>query len=183
MFEHPRKSHIKIGEIYFWTATVNKWQKLFWDDDYKNIMIDSLSYLVEKDKIDVFAFVIMPNHVHFIWRIKALNGKEMPHVSFLKHTAHAFKKKLLEDHSESLKSFAVDAANKDYEFWQRDSLAIDIYTKKVAYQKLDYIHDNPLATHWQLAKEPADYLYSSARFYESEEKIFLFMKDLRDEFY
>ncbi len=45
---------------------------------------------------------------------------------------------------------AVDAHNKNYEFWQRDSLAVHLFTKEVAFQKLDYLHSNPSAAHWQL---------------------------------
>ena len=60
-----RKSHINKGEIYFWTATINKWQRLLEKDVYKDVIIDSLQYLTDNGKIDVFAFVIMPNHLHF----------------------------------------------------------------------------------------------------------------------
>ena len=28
LFEQKRKSHIEKGEIYFWTATINQWQRL-----------------------------------------------------------------------------------------------------------------------------------------------------------
>jgi REP element-mobilizing transposase RayT len=41
-----------------------------------------------------FGFVIMPNHVHLIWRTKELNGKETAQGSFLKYTAHEFRKLL-----------------------------------------------------------------------------------------
>jgi hypothetical protein len=61
-------------------------------------------------------------------------------------------------------------------------LAVHLYTQEVAYQKLDYIHLNPLAEHWQLAKDPCDYKYSTAKFYESGIKEFSFIKDLKDEF-
>ncbi len=37
----PRKSHIEIGQIYFWTATVNQWIKLLEPDNFKNVIIDS----------------------------------------------------------------------------------------------------------------------------------------------
>lgn len=73
---------------YFWTATINQWQKLLQPDQYKDIIVNSLDYLSNAGKIDVFGFVIMPNHVHFIWRTKELNGKETTQGSFLKHTAH-----------------------------------------------------------------------------------------------
>jgi hypothetical protein len=33
-------------------------------------------------------------------------------------------------------------------------------------EKLDYMHLNPIQPHWLLGKNPADYRYSSAIFYE-----------------
>jgi hypothetical protein len=82
----------------------------------------------------------------------------------------------------ALEDFRVDASNKNYEFWQRDSLAVPLFTKSVAYQKLDYIHANPLAGHWQLAEDMCEYKYSTARFYELGIKDFDFVKDLTAEF-
>lgn len=61
--------------------------------------------------------------------------------------------------------YAVDACNKGYEFWQEDSLAVHLFSKEMAYQKLDYIHYNPCTEYWQLAKEPIDYLFSSEKYY------------------
>ncbi|MEO6330571.1 MAG: hypothetical protein ABIO55_16670 [Ginsengibacter sp.] len=109
----------------------------------------------------------MPNHVHFIWQMLEMNGKEMPHVSFLKFTAHAFKKHLKLHNPKLLELFKVDAINKEYEFWQRDSLAFELMKKETILQKIDYIHYNPTAEHWKLCNEPADYKYSSAKFYET----------------
>jgi REP element-mobilizing transposase RayT len=177
-----RKSHIDKGEIYFWTATINKWQRLLEKDDYKEVIISSLQYLTDAGKIDVFAFVIMPNHLHFIWRINEPNGKESPHGSFLKYTAHTFQKMLQKEGDKKLNDYKSDAANKKHEFWKTDSLAIPLFTKKVAAQKLKYIHNNPLAEHWQLVKDPCDYKYSSACYYERDEKNFPFLKDLWEEF-
>ena len=177
-----RKSHMKFEELYFWTATINQWQHLLSPDRYKNIITDSLSYLSNAGKMDVFGFVIMPNHMHLIWRMLDLNGKETPQGSLLKFTAHEFRKMLYNDDKSKLTNYKVDSENKKHEFWQRDPLAIPLYSQKVAYQKLDYIHCNPLAQHWQLATDPCDYTYSSARYYELNEKNFPFLKDLRNEF-
>ncbi|MGH2553557.1 MAG: transposase [Chitinophagaceae bacterium] len=183
MLKPVRKSHIDKEVIYFWTATINKWQRLLEKDYYKDVIIESLEYLTNTGKIDVFAFVIMPNHLHFIWRINEPNGKESPHGSFMKYTAHQFKKMLqTEKGIAGLEPYKIDASNKKYEFWQPDSLAIPLFTKKVAVQKLKYIHRNPLAEHWQLVNDPCDYKYSSARYYELDEKNFLFLKDMWEEF-
>ena len=179
---YQRQSHMRIGEIFFWTATINKWQKLLLPDKMKDIVIDSLNYLSNAGKIDVFGFVLMPTHVHTIWRANELNGKESPQGSFLKYTAHKFRKILFMEDSKKLQNYQVNVANKNHEFWQRDPLAIHLYTKRVAFQKLNYIHNNPLARHWQLALDPCDYKYSSAKFYEIGIKEFEFLKDLREEF-
>lgn len=181
LFQHKRKSHIDAGEIYFWTATINKWQHLLAKDQYKEVIIDSLHYLSDLGKLDVFAFIIMPNHIHLIWRIKEPNGKESPQGSFLKYTAHTFKKMLRAEQKDKLLLYKVEAENKKFEFWQRDSLAIPLFTHKVAMQKLNYLHNNPLKQHWNLVKDPCDYKYSSARYYELNEKNFPFLKDLLEE--
>ena len=173
---------MKIGEIFFWTATISKWQKLLQYDLYKNMVISSLEYLSSTGKVDVFAFMIMPNHVHLIWRINEHNGNETSYGSFLKYTAHEFKKMLKQDTVNKLSNYAVDAANKQYEFWQRDPLAVHLYGQEIAYQKLDYIHANPLSERWQLANDPCEYKYSTAKLYEMGINDFSFIKDLRDEF-
>ena len=180
--QHHRKSYIQIGAIYFWTATINNWMKLLIDDQYKDVIIQSLRYLSNTGKINVFAFVIMPNHIHLIWRVNAMNGKETAQGSFLKYTAHEFRRLLLEQDSSGIVKYAVEAHNKQYEFWQRDSLATHFYSRSVAYQKLGYIHRNPTAKHWRLADDYIHYRYSSVRFYELGEKDFDFLKDLREEF-
>lgn len=61
-----RKSYMEIGEVFFWTATINGWKHLLADDIYKKIIIDSLTNLSERGLADVYAFVIMPNHIHLI---------------------------------------------------------------------------------------------------------------------
>ena len=178
MNTQPRKSHIDIGDIYFFTATINSWYKLLADESYKQVIIDSLTYLSNAQKISVYGFVIMPNHIHLIWQIHELNGKETAQGSFLKYTAHTFKKMLQATNPTFLNQFAVQAHNKKYEFWQRDSLAFKLLKKETAIQKLQYIHQNPMAKHWTLSTTPEGYYYSSASFYENNTTNFSFMKHL-----
>ena len=44
-----------------------------------------------------------------------------------------------------------------------------IYVDKFLFQKLDYIHGNPVKGKWTLAKENIGYEYSSASFYKINE--------------
>jgi len=62
LFKINRKSHIEPGEIYFWPATIHKWIHLLKPDEMKDLTIGSLEYLSNARNIDVFSFVIMPNH-------------------------------------------------------------------------------------------------------------------------
>ncbi|MFY0607494.1 MAG: transposase [Cyclobacteriaceae bacterium] len=178
-FTKPRNSSLKIGTIYFWTATINNWQTLLSKDHFKKVIIDSLDHLSRRNLIDVYGFVIMPNHIHLIWKLNEMNGKELPSASLLKFTAHQFKKMLEPD---ELPKYYVDAPNKTFEFWQRDSLGVELYTREVAYQKLEYIHQNPLGKKWKLATDPSDYKFSSASYYEHESTSFSFLKHLGDQF-
>jgi putative transposase len=171
-----RKSYTAINKIYFWTATIHKWLPLLENDINKQIIVDTLKYLSDKDLITVYAFVIMPNHIHLVWQQNALNGKETPKGSLLKHSAHLFLKQLKENGTTNL--YKVNEANKKHEIWQRDSLSIEIYSREVAKQKLDYIHYNPVSGKWLLAKDDLDYHFSSARFYESGEDEFGFLKNI-----
>ena len=59
-----RKSYIQIGEVYFWTATINNWNHLLKEDKFKEVIIQSLSRLSDGGLMNVFALVIMPNHIN-----------------------------------------------------------------------------------------------------------------------
>ncbi|WP_246343618.1 transposase [Adhaeribacter radiodurans] len=115
----------------------------------------------------VYGFVIMPNHLHLIWEFTQLNGKELPHASFMKFTSHQILIDLKKFHPEVLPYFEVSLKTRKYQFWQRDSLPIHLYSPSVIFQKLDYIHNNPVQGKWLLAASPLEYKYSSASFYET----------------
>ncbi|MBA2499223.1 MAG: hypothetical protein H0V30_05805, partial [Chitinophagaceae bacterium] len=44
--------------------------------------------------------------------------------------------------------------------------AKECYSEQFIFQKLDYIHHNPVSKKWQLVNDFTDYEYSSASFYE-----------------
>jgi len=150
---------------YFYTETINKFQYLLKDDVFKQIIVDSLKYLTERKLVSIYGYVIMPNHIHLIWYVHQMNGKESPTGSFAKFTAHQFKKKLQELDPELLHKFSVDKGDRQYQFWKRDPLAIGLTSEKNMLQKLDYIHNNPVREKWNLCRLPEDYRWSSAGFY------------------
>jgi putative transposase len=178
----PRKSFMEFGVPYFYTATILSWHRLLAQDKYKQIITDCLHYLTKEGLISVYAFVIMPNHIHLIWEMHKENGKEKPNASLLKFTAHAFEKDLKKHHLQVLPYFQVDKSDRKLQFWQLDSLAIALDGREMCEQKLDYIHLNPLHERWNLAKRPEEYPWSSASFYEFGRDNFGFLKHYMDRF-
>ncbi|GAA5037096.1 transposase [Marivirga lumbricoides] len=173
---------MSLGEIYFWTCTIKDWKKLLARDKYKQIITDSLKQLVDKGLITLYSFVIMPNHIHLVWRLNKLNGKEMPHASFNKVTAHLIIKDLKENHHKVLPYFQVKEKERQFRIWQRDPLAILMDSKFKVEQKIEYIHLNPLQDKWNLASFPEDYKWSSAKFYETGIDDFNMLTDYRKVF-
>ncbi len=156
----------------FFTATNQQWKHLLQEDKYKLIIIEALKFLVTEKKVTVYGFVIMSNHLHIIWQSKGSNSIQKVQNSFIKHTSKEFKKQLENDNK--LKDYEVNAIDRKYNFWQRDSLNIELFTALVFNQKLNYIHYNPVKA--GLCNLPEEYYFSSALFYEKGSGVFGFIE-------
>jgi putative transposase len=146
--------------IEFITVTCLNWNHLLKDDKRKDIIIKSLKFLVDDDRIYLYSFVIMSNHIHIIWEIKeewkSKNIKQM----FLKYTAQQIKFMLDEKELEIYKSTQKD---RQYHFWERRAWRAELLNREVLEQKLDYIHKNPVKAN--LVNLEEEYKYSSADYY------------------
>ena len=147
----------------FFTATINEWNHLLKDDKAKDIIINSLRFLVTENRIKVYGFVIMSNHLHLIWRIKSPCLLKNVQRDFLKYTAQQIKSYLQQNDTILLDTCKVNHHDRKYMIWKTDSLSVDLYSEKVFTQKLDYIHNNPVNA--GLCNLPEEYKYSSAGHY------------------
>src|ERR1700760_503334 len=107
---------MELGTIYFYTAAILDWIPLLKTEKYKMIVLNSLVHLEEKELIKIYGFVIMPNHIHLIFENVAMNGKEMPHASFMKFAGHQFLEELRNSDSELLERFKVDRNTRKHQF-------------------------------------------------------------------
>ena len=162
----------------YFTATNLEWKKLLQLDKYKDIIVDSLRFLVADKRITLYAFVIMINHIHLIWRMYADIDPEAVQRDFLKYTAQKIKADLRKYNSAVLEHFKVDAKDREYQFWERNPRSIELRTHAIFLQKLNYIHWNPVRA--GLCTLPEEYKYSSARFYETGIDDWDFLTHYRD---
>ncbi len=149
----------------FYTATILNWQLLLADNAIKEIILRSFGFITEKDRCKIYAFVIMPNHIHVLWQIHEAWTREKFQLSFMKFTAQQFKFYLMDNKPEGLNAYLVNAIDREYQFWERNPLSIDIFSREVFEQKLNYIHKNPYRGKWNLANSNETYFYSSENFY------------------
>ena len=76
----------QFNEILFFTATNLNWMPLLQSKTNKNYILDCLNYLSKNDKSRIYAFVIMPNHVHLILDLISMDKSSFQN-SFLGYTA------------------------------------------------------------------------------------------------
>ena len=164
----------------FLTGTIFNWEHLLATDDFKNILLGSFQWLVKQKKCTINAFVLMPNHIHLLWKIS--DGFERKDVegAFFSFKAHEFKRRLKKNNPTHLEKYFVNNSDREYQFWERNPMVKECWTKKFFQQKLNYIHFNPCQPHWNLATSPEEYKWSSARFYETGIKDFDWLTHFND---
>lgn len=169
------------NHIQFFTAPILEWERLLKKDKYKHIIIDSLEFLVRNNRVKIYGFVIMPNHIHLIWKTNDSLKRDAVQRDFLKYTAQQIKFDLQKYHPKVLDHFKVDAKDRKYQIWERNPLSVDIFSRMVLEQKLQYIHKNPIQEKWILSDSPESYLYSSASFYLENKVSWSFLTHYYDE--
>ena len=158
--------------LYFTTSTVVDWMDAFTRPLYKHIVVDSLEYCQKNKGLDIYAWVLMSNHLHMIVGIEG--GIAIGDVlrDFKKYTSKSIIKAILENPQESRKEWLMDrfgfrAANDKkitgFKFWQDGNHVEHIESYDFYKQKLEYIHQNPVKQ--EIVERAEDYLYSSARNY------------------
>ena len=130
---------MESGKLYFFTATILNWQHLLATDECKQIIIDEWKRLIKLHRITLYAFVIMPNHYHIIWSVSEKYNPEDIQRDFHKWTAKQLIALLKTNQPQELSRFHVDAADRNFQIWERNPLPVELYTEEVIWQKLEYL--------------------------------------------
>ena len=160
---------------YYLTFQVVQWADLFSRKIYRDIVIDSFKYCIERKGLRLHAYVIMSNHLHLIASSKADNLSAIVR-DFKRHTSKAIiaviqqgpesrREWLLRIFGEAAKQHA---RNESYQVWTHENHAIELHSDKFFKQKLNYIHENPVRS--GIVEREEDYIYSSAKEYFTGKK-------------
>lgn len=174
-------------KAYFITITCVNWVDLFTRLNHRYTIINALKYCQEYKGLEVFAYCIMPSHIHLI--CSADDGEKLSNImrDFKKHTSKELINNITNE-PESRREWLLELFAKacehlkreqKYKVWQDGYHAEIIETPKFMYGKLHYIHNNPVVD--KMVEKPEDYIFSSARNYadlDNEFDVFVLPKQL-----
>ena len=118
--------------------------------------------------MEIYAWCIMPSHVHLIFRAEENNPGDL--IRDLKTFSSKKIQGLIEENpQESRKEWMTwmmkraGSKNSNVEsrqFWQQHNKPIELWSAKVIDQKVDYMHQNPVEAGF--VSEPGHWKYSNA---------------------
>ncbi len=157
--------------IYFLTLSIVEWIDIFNCKKQKEMLINSLIYCQKEKGLVIYAWCLMPNHLHLICSVSSEIGMSGFLRDFKKFTSKEIVKLVMNTHESSqewiLKQFKSACSHlkrdQEYKVWQDSKQAKIVFSASFFYQKLNYIHNNPVKAN--LVANPEDYLHSSARNY------------------
>lgn len=176
--------HVDPDHLYFVTTRAVQGAHVFRRPLMRRILVDSLNTARILGQMELYAFVLMPNHVHFIARcLEAYNVVDVVR-EFKKATSNLVLRQYEAEGNQQVLDFfaaAVRPAQKQrYAVWEDEYQAKNVFSPEFLVQKLDYVHHNPVQPHWRLAHSPEAYPWSSARFYVTGERALIPVSDARE---
>lgn len=168
-FKPYRMSELRkanFDELFFATLTVVDWIDVFSRRDYTDILVKNLQFCQEKMGLELFAYVIMTNHLHLVASQKDGNLNDVLG-RFKSFTAKTILAAIKDNPKESRKEWLLHMFRyhakfkpQEHHFWRPTNHPIALTNHGMKIQKIDYTHMNPVRAGYVL--EPEHWYYSSA---------------------
>src|SRR5438067_2075836 len=164
---------IEQRTCYYLTFNIVDWIDIFVRPVFKQIIVESLNYFIEKKGLTVYAWCLMTNHLHLMVQANHGFGFSSLITDLKKFTSRL----ILEDIDVEPESRGIWMLEKfqnasdsfklleKFQVWQStiNPIYIDLNNSSSVKSQLDYIHCNPVRD--RIVMLPEDYLYSSASDY------------------
>jgi len=164
--------HNERHQVYFCTITCYKWLPLIEEANAYGSVYRWFEHL-KADGCHVIGYVIMPNHFH-VMLYPTHSGTSINKVvgeckRFMAYDiVQGLKKTRKNDLLEKLKAGVRQKEIGKGKLHQVFRLSFDArkcLSEKMVWQKLDYIHRNPVSGKWSLVDDYTKYVHSSAGYY------------------
>ena len=169
------KQNIKKNTSYFLTLTVVNWVDVFTRKNHKDAIIESLRYCIKHKGLNVYSYCLMTNHLHLI--VNANEPFQLKGIirDFKKFSSKKIIQQIINE-PESRKDWMLEQfsragqesqKHKNYKFWQAGNHAIELYSERFTWDKINYIHNNPVEEKFVTKSENWQYS-SSSNYHEME---------------
>lgn len=156
--------------INYLTLTIVDWADVFTRKECRDILIESLNHCQKEKGLEIFAYVIMSNHIHLVARATK-EGTILSDIlrDFKKYTSSKIIEWIKTSGKESRREWLLhrfkwnaqkNGGKRTHQMWQRSNHPTALWSAKVIWEKIRYVHRNPVRAGWVL--EAPHYLYSSA---------------------
>jgi len=155
-------------KLYFVSFAVINWIDLFIRNEYKEIVVESIRYCQKEKDLELYGWCIMTSHIHLL-----IGTKKNPLSNIMRdlkrHSSEELHKTIQNTKTESRREWMIwmmeraakkNSNNAKFQLWQAESHPIELTNGKIAHQKLDYTHYNPVEAGF--VSNPEDWKYSSA---------------------
>jgi putative transposase len=164
MRSRHRQSYERFGEVFFVTTTVVGFVNVFDLEASRSIVIDNLKFYQNRGDFTLLAWVLMPNHLHLVMRIKGElsisqimgNVKRITSRQISDWLSRSGNQKMVE----TLDAKAKLEPSRHSRIWKPRFDCLVITNENTLREKIDYIHYNPVRA--GLVSNTVDWIYGSA---------------------
>ena len=156
------KRYNSLGHAHELTFSCYKRQPFLNNDHTRQLMANALAYARRSHNFEIWAYVIMPEHVHVLIYPKSEEYSISDILKSIKQSVSRREIKRLRDNKSGLiKYMETGLSNPRYRFWQDGGGYDRNYVSfKGILKQINYIHNNPVRR--GLVENPCDWYWSSA---------------------
>lgn len=171
------KQTIKTNGSYYLTLTVVGWIDVFTRRNHKDAIIESLRYCIQNKGLSVYSYCLMSNHLHLIVNtngdfelkdvirdFKKFSAKKV--INQIKNEPESRREWMLQEFE---KAGWASSKHKSYKFWQAGNHAIELFNERFTWDKINYIHNNPVEEGF--VNHAHEWRYSSASNYQDQKSL------------
>jgi len=94
--------------VYFVSFAVVEWIDVFTRNEYKNILLESLAFCQKDKGMEIFAWCIMTNHMHLVFRSTGESKPEDLLGDFKRFTSRNIVQAIIDNPAESRRTWLLE---------------------------------------------------------------------------
>ena len=159
------------GDVCFVTTTIEGHVPVLAARQIAECFIGALRFYRQKQRLLLHAYVVMPEHVHFLITLALQNEMDRLMADIKRYTSREILKWCTAQRRDDWLAVFSARGRMDGEahsVWSRSFRSVPLYDDQACLDKIAYIHNNPVRR--GLVAQPGDWSWSSADLYDHPER-------------